>query len=376
MMYVQVNTIRKIIIAHLYQPSTAATNRIVAYAKGFVDAGLEVFLVLGCERKQELPQLYNVKVVEAVSTHHSSVAREMASAIKEHYQSGNSIILVYGTPVLCWYLPKSKYKIVYECTEVPFYGRKKTLVSRIKESIKFFLAKRATGMFVISHSLKHYFESKGIKNIAVVNMFVDVERFKNARQEEVKDNYIGYCGTISPFKDGVDILLKAFSLFHQTHKDYSLKLIGRFESDVAKHYLLSLVEQLRIKDCVIFTGIVEPERMPSLLGNAMILALARPDNEQAKYGFPTKLGEYLATGKPVAVTNVGEIGCFLKDMCNCRLAKPGDEVDFSEKLDWIADNYEEALHLGAKGRMLTETEFSSKIQCERALGYMESLMNI
>ncbi len=367
--------IERIIIAHLYQPSTAATNRIIAYAKGFVDAGLEVLLILGSERKQELPQLNNVQVVEAVAPHHSGVAREMASSIKKHYQSGNSIIMVYGTPVLCWYLPKSKYKIVYECTEVPFYGRKKTLITRVKEGIKIYLAKRATGMFVISHSLKHYFESKGIKNIAVVNMFVDAERFKNAYQEETKDNYVGYCGTISPFKDGVDILLKAFTLFHKTHSDYSLKLIGRFESDEAKHYLLSLVEQLKIKDSVIFTGIVEPERMPSLLGNAKILALARPNNEQAKYGFPTKLGEYLATGKPVVVTNVGEIGRFLKDMCNCRLAKPGDEIDFSEKLEWIADNYEDALRLGAKGRTLTEVEFSSKIQCERALSYMESLMN-
>lgn len=368
--------IDRIIIAHLYQPSTAATNRIIAYAKGFADAGLEVFLVLGCERKVELPQLYNVQVVEAVAPHHSGVAGEMASAIKQHYQSGNSIILVYGTPVLCWYLPKSKYKIVYECTEVPFYGRKKSLISRVKEGIKIYLAKRATGMFVISHYLKHYFESKGIKNIAVVNMFVDAERFDNVSQKGAKENYIGYCGTISPFKDGVDILLKAFSLFHRTHSDYSLMIIGRFESDESKHYLLSLVEQLNIKDWVVFTGIVEPERMPSLLGNAKVLALARPDNEQAKYGFPTKLGEYLATGKPVVVTYVGEIGCFLKDMINCRMARPGDEDDFAEKLEWIADNYEEALRIGAKGRILTETEFSSKIQCEKALSYMESLMSI
>ena len=47
-----------------------------------------------------------------------------------------------------------------------------------------------------------------------------------------------------------------------------------------------------------------------------MLVLARPDNIQAKGGFPTKLGEYLATGNPVVVTKVGEIPNYLIDGVN------------------------------------------------------------
>ena len=88
-----------------------------------------------------------------------------------------------------------------------------------------------------------------------------------------------------------------------------------------------------------------------------------------------KLGEYLATGKPVVVTNVGEIGCFLEDGVNCRLPEAGEEKDFADKMIWVADHYEEALKLGAKGKELTQKEFSSIEQSKVALDFMESVIN-
>lgn len=366
--------INRIIIAHLYQPSTAATNRIFAYAKSFSQDGCEVHLVLGCEGDEVTPSFDGVNVIRAQSLQHMGVTRKMAEAIKGVYRHQNCAILIYGSPLLCWYLPKKRYNIFYECTEVPFYGRKKTVVSMLKEGIKRYLSKRATGMLVISQALKHYFESQGIKNIVVINMFVDAERFDEERQTASEEKYVGYCGTISPFKDGVNVLLKAFALFRQSHLDYTLKLIGRFESEEAEQYLKTLVKELCITESVNFTGMVSPEEMPRILCGAKLLALARPENEQAMYGFPTKLGEYLATGRPVVVTNVGEIGFFLKDMENCRMAKPSDEQDFADKMNWVADNYEEALHLGRKGKGLTKTEFSCRKQSKRVLAFMESVI--
>ena len=50
--------------------------------------------------------------------------------------------------------------------------------------------------------------------------------------------------------------------------------------------------------------------------------MARPDSRQARGGFPTKLGEYLATGKPVCVTKVGEITVYLEDNVSAFLAEP------------------------------------------------------
>jgi len=363
--------IDRIIIAHLYQPGSAATNRIIAYARGFAACGVEVYLILGNHIAHEKPILENgeINIYMVQAPHGYKLNKAMANKVKDLYKGDSTAILIYGTPALCWFLPKSRYNIFYECTEIPFFGRKKTLITRIKETVKSFLERRATGMFVISQALSNYFAKQGIKNIAVINMFVDSKRFENIKGD-TKEKYIAYCGWVSEFKDGVDSLIKAFGKFAIKHIDYKLYIIGDFISSVDEKNLRQLVLRLNLSDKVIFTGKIKPKDMPELLCGAQMLALARPDTEQSHYGFPTKLGEYLATGKPVIVTNVGEIGLFLKDGENCRMATPNNPDEFADRLSWVADNYKEALILGSAGRLLTNTEFSNTVQCKKALDFM------
>ena len=93
-----------------------------------------------------------------------------------------------------------------------------------------------------------------------------------------------------------------------------------------------------------------------------MLVLARPDNKQSEAGFPTKLGEYLATGKPVVVTRVGEIPEYLKDQENAFIASPGDAHNFAMKMKQVMNNYDDALKVGHKGQQLALTTFNSTYQ--------------
>lgn len=364
--------ISKVIIAHLYQPGTASTNRIIAYAKSFKSLGMEVVLVLGGKSILYLPSFNGIDVLLATAPFHLMVFSKMAAIVKKIY-SRDSCILVYGSPVLCGFLPCKKFSIFYECTEVPFYGKKKNMVSCIIEKVKLVLARQSTGMLVISKALKEYFLQRGIINIEVVNMFVDSTRF-DIHVNYVGKKYIAYCGTISLFKDGVDCLIKAFASFYHNHSDYQLIIIGKFENAESERMVKELTEELGLLGCVDFTGMVMPDKMPQLLKGAAMLALARPNNRQAQFGFPTKLGEYLATGKPVVVTNVGEIGSFLQDGVNCRIAKPGDVDDFAEKMTWVANHPEEAIAMGRRGKELTMNEFSAIVQSKKALDFITTVV--
>lgn len=361
-----------ILIVHLFQPSSAATNRIIAYAKSIAELGKKVTLVLGCDYKSSLPVLENVEIICVTAPVHHLLVPKMSMEVKRHYTT-ESAILVYGSPLLCLFLPKWRYNIFFECTEVPLYGKSKGFWLKLKESFKLHLAKRATGMFVISNALKEYFSQRGVKSIAVINMFVDASRFDIVVPDS-EEKYIAYCGTISPFKDGVDCLIKAFHIFYESHNDYKLKVIGRFENNNSEQEVRALVKDFALDETIQFTGLVSPGDMPKLLKGAYMLALARPNNMQAQYGFPTKLGEYLATGKPVVVTKVGEIGDFLIDGVNCRMAEPNNPQDFAEKMSWVAENEEKALALGEKGKQLTNKEFSSLEQCKKALDFMDTFV--
>lgn len=366
--------IDKIIIAHLYNPGSAATNRIIAYAKGYRHLGLSVSLVLGCEGGTSAPNLGDIEVVEVKSKSHRGISRRMANAIKTIYDPSRTAIQIYGTPELCLYLTKKRYNIFFECTEVPFYGEKASLPLRLKEQLRLCLIKRSTGMMVISKALKDYYSCRGIKCIEIVNMFVDAERF-SPNDVKPNDNYIAYCGKVSLHKDGVDTLIRAYSVFRETHPSVGLWIIGGFESRETEKQVRGLAKELGQEERIRFLGAVVPSDMPALLCGAKALALARPNNIQAKYGFPTKLGEYLATGKPVVVTRVGEIGDFLEDGVNCRFAEPDNYLDFADKLSWVMDHYDEASQLGEEGRKLTLSSFSSIEQCKVAFSFMNQCIS-
>ena len=226
-----------------------------------------------------------------------------------------------------------------------------------------------SGLFVISNPLREYYENLGIdpSKIHVLNMTVDVERFKNIKKAACREKYIAYCGNVSNNKDGVDILIKSFALVCKKRPDIKLYIIGKTPSQTEASDNLRLIKSLGIEERIVFTGVVSSGQMPQLLKDAVVLALARPDNLQAKYGFPTKLGEYLLTENPVVVTSVGDIPLFLKDGVSALLSEPSNVEMFAEKLLWALENPGEASVIGKAGAAVAAEFFNSDIETKKLL---------
>ena len=114
-------------------------------------------------------------------------------------------------------------------------------------------------------------------------------------------------------------------------------------------------------------GEVSANEIPQLLKNAQVLVLARPDNLQAKNGFPTKLGEYLLTANPVVITNVGDIPLFLKDGESAFIARPGNVKNIAEKIYYAVGHQDEANRIGEQGRLVALKYFNYKIEAEKII---------
>jgi glycosyltransferase involved in cell wall biosynthesis len=95
---------------------------------------------------------------------------------------------------------------------------------------------------------------------------------------------------------------------------------------------------------------------------------------QSTGGFPTKLGEYLATGKPVVVTKVGDIPKYLEDGVSAYLVVPDDNKAFAEKLEFVLGNYANALKTAQCGIELTKSVFNYKVQSKRIQDYLIRLV--
>lgn len=375
--------IKHIILAFTYIPGAAHVNRIIGYRKGYEACGLKVTLAVYCLRRFSDPDFLKeddlfVKEpnIPFLITRRFCANYRIRKAIKKVYNSNESVVHIYGTPIWASLLNFKKMDVFFEKTEIPFYAESKSLVYLYQEYIGQKLTLMGRGLICISNGLKEYFSQYGVHCIEVANMFVDESRFAGIRPHIEQRPYIFYCGNISSHKDGADILIKAFKILHDRYPKYKLKMVGGFERLYNEELKLrKLVEDLHIEDSVEFTGRIPASEIPALMMGASILALARPLNKQATYGFPTKVGEYICAKRPIVLTNVGEIGLFLRDGENCLIACPNDIEDFAEKMIWTIINEKEADLIACNAYRLVKNEFSAQVQSKICLSFFNSTLN-
>ena len=152
-----------------------------------------------------------------------------------------------------------------------------------------------------------------------------------------------------------------------------LELAGGDHAD--KTLQENLIETLSLQNNVKYVGILTRTEIPTFLAGAKILVLARPQSKQAEGGFPTKLGEYLASGVPVCCTKVGEIPLYLNDKESVFFVEPGSPVSFMETMKYIIENPIEASEVGADGRLIAENTFGSEKRVGELLGNFEKAIH-
>ncbi|MDD4747751.1 MAG: glycosyltransferase [Salinivirgaceae bacterium] len=205
-------------------------------------------------------------------------------------------------------------------------------------------------------------------------MSVDMNRFLSVQEDvEFEKPYIAYTGTFNNQKDGVDILIKAFAKIADKFPSHKLYLAGFHHYDVPMQK--ELIANFKLKDRVIYIGVIEKDKIPGFIKNAEVLAMARPNSRQAQGGFPTKLGEYLATGNPVCVTSVGEIADYLCHNESAFMAKPDSVDSFAEALDHALSDKENAKKVGLHGFDVAKKSFNVEIQSQRLYVFLNNQMN-
>lgn len=205
-------------------------------------------------------------------------------------------------------------------------------------------------------------------------MTVDLERFNTrpSHLPEFKKPYIVFVGVMNDAKDGVSILIKSFQKIMNKYPLYNLYLVGPWNYDTPKH--LALINEFQLTQKVFWMKEYPRNKIPAIICNAELLVLSRPDSKQAQGGFPTKLGEYLATGNPICATSVGEIPDYLTDNESVFFAKPGCIESFSNAMDRALENLDFAKKVGLNGRLIAKREFNKEIQSQFLFEFLSQLL--
>ncbi len=363
----------------------SGTNRIISYSRGLVELGnfIKVYIgkptenpneILNTKQRGEylgIKYLYpfkrliksKKKVGRAIDTLLGFLFALRNIALdnkKENYEifiiSNDYPIIVFFASLFGSIIGIRRIILIVDEYPIPIrYGKRKiSNTSNILFKLSF---KKIDGIFAMTQSLLNYYADLfNVRNHLLIPMTVENDRFENVGTI-MENNYVAYIGNLEINKDGTDILIKSFSIVTKKFTKLKLFMCGQGnQKEIEK--LQKLVIDLNLNEKVIFTGKLEREAVPPILCNAKALLLPRPSSMRAQGGFPTKLGEYLATGVATVVTNVGEIPVYLKDNKNAFIVEPGSVFLFANKLIYVLENPRIAKKVGEEGRRVAYEHFN------------------
>ena len=361
----------------------AATTRIMSYAKGLVEEGekVEVWSCIptgdfgGCNESEGYRDgirfLYTYKrkrsslKIKRVFDHFIAFFllpfRFLSEYKKEKIDvvilSSDSIFLQLLITVLCR-TKKVKTIFIFDEFPYPIRGKLRTHLPYFKKKAYSVSLKLFDGYISMTNNLLDFYQ--GICNHPgiVVSTITDLTRFTktNEKTPVLKDSLsLVYMGNMELSKDNVDNIIRSFP---EVLKNFNahLYLYGR-PSRSDKKILNDLIEELDLSKSVTF-NYAHPDDVSKILVSADILLSSQPDTKRAMGGFPTKLGEYLMSGTPVLLTDVGETSKYFIDGKDMFFARPNSPSDYAEKIIYIKNNYEYALEVANNGRNKIITMYS------------------
>lgn len=367
-----------------YKPNTAPTNRAMAFFRRLSEKGKEahvIYFVPDANRakaEESFPgitfeYLWERNYIDVWGLRYISYFHYLYT-LKRRIREGDRIYIYAKADLMRFFVGMKGIKVYYEITEHPEVHPPYGMAKRWALRDFFSHCRKLDGLFVISKGLMSYFAAQGVSNdkIVLFNMIVDNTRFDGIEKQETEAKSIVFCGSFKNSIDGVDALIKSFAIVAPQYPDVMLHILAPINKE-SKDFLdcEKLVVDNGLGNRVCFEGIVPYNEVPQRLKNASILALFRPDCMQAKYGFPTKLGEYLLSGNPVVVTSVGEIPLYLENQRSVLLAVPDSPEAFAANLLWALNNPNEAAMIGENGKQVALEQFNYKNEVDKVINRLE-----
>jgi glycosyltransferase involved in cell wall biosynthesis len=141
----------------------------------------------------------------------------------------------------------------------------------------------------------------------------------------------------------VEILIDSFAEFVSNHKKSKLLIIGGQKRSISR--LEKQYHEQGLDGRVVFTGAVPHEKIPSLLHKTDILVAPYP-RLPGFYFSALKIFEYMAAGKAIIASDIGQITSILKNQETALLVPPGDGKELSNALARLKGDSELRSKLG------------------------------
>jgi glycosyltransferase involved in cell wall biosynthesis len=189
---------------------------------------------------------------------------------------------------------------------------------------------------------------------------VDLDLFRSVGGTPEDGSFtIGFVGSLKPWH-GVEVLFEAFRLLAVESDVYRLLVVG---DGPLGSWIQKFVGQYGLKARVSCVGGVEKRRIPELLSR-MHVAVAPYPRLDNFYFSPLKIFEYMAAGRAIVASRIGQLADILRDEETALLAEAGSITDLVEKIRRLRVEPGIRLSLGrsAKAEAFRKHGWSNRVQ--------------
>ncbi|MFA6635864.1 MAG: glycosyltransferase family 4 protein [Candidatus Omnitrophota bacterium] len=277
------------------------------------------------------------------------------------YLYGRSCVIFTFIIFLCRAI---RVPVILEITEwLPLFP----IYSSIEKNLYVkFILRKIDGIIVISENIfkevmKLCNTEKYRTPILKVPILVNIEEWQPLKDQYVstlnKDKYILWCGDLIGYTNNAKFLIDVMAELWYRDIKVILRLIGMTTPTIT-HLLRDYQANVGLPDNqVMISGYIHADELKKQITAAEVLLLPLENIEKDLFRFPHKLGEYLASGRPVVSSNAGEISRFLKHEVNAILCKVNDVKDFATGIEILLKTPQYAKKISDSGRELCGSNF-------------------
>ncbi|WKZ25959.1 MAG: glycosyltransferase family 1 protein [bacterium] len=193
----------------------------------------------------------------------------------------------------------------------------------------------------------------------------DVRRIRN--RYSIVDDYILYLGTLKPSKN-IEGIIKAYFQVISNNSNLNTKLVIAGKKGWLYEGLFKLVDELNIKDRVIFTDFIPEEDKMALRKGAKVFVLA-----SFWEGFGIDALSSMAIGVPVIASNVGSLPEVLGDAA--LIVDPNNIDSIAESMEKVLNMDKNEYNYLIKKGLTQANKFSWEKCAKETLDVLEKVTN-
>lgn len=261
-------------------------------------------------------------------------------------------------------------RCVLDACEIPSNFVRAGPRRRLHQLVHALLARGLDGVLCISSELERRWSGRAGRPTLRVPILADVAGAAAGGADG--SHRIVYAGNLAHAEE-VALLVEAFALVARAHPEARLEIFGDDPGTDAIARVRALAERLGVGERVALRGAVDRATAKRAMAGAAALALPRPRTPWSEAGFSAKLADYLATGRPVVTTGIGDIPLYLRHGESAFVVEPGDRAAFAAALGEALDDPARADAIGLRGREVALAAFDARVLGPRLAAFLGSL---